>query len=79
MDFHANDVGFVPSMAGHVIENTGTDDLLFLEMFKAPHVLEVSLNEWIARMPYKMAEAHLRIPLNTIRNAPQGEYYVLPK
>ena len=79
MDFRANDVGYVPSMAGHTIENTGTEDLIFLEMFKAPRVLEVSLNEWIARMPNKMAEAHLRIPLNTIRTAPQGDFDVLPQ
>src|SRR6201993_2791351 len=35
MDFHTNDVGFVPAVAGHYIENTGDTDVLFLEMFKA--------------------------------------------
>jgi oxalate decarboxylase len=35
MDFNANDVGFVPRVAGHYIENTGNADLVFLEMFKA--------------------------------------------
>jgi oxalate decarboxylase len=28
MDFHANDVGFVPAMAGHCIENIGEEDLV---------------------------------------------------
>jgi oxalate decarboxylase len=56
MDFNANDVGFVPSMAGHYIENTGTEDLIFLEMFKSAHYADFSLNEWIARMPDKMAQ-----------------------
>ena len=56
MDFNANDVGLVPAMAGHYIENTGDEDLVFLEMFKAPRYLDISLNEWIARMPDKMAE-----------------------
>src|SRR6187402_456474 len=59
MDFKANDVGFVPSMAGHYIENTGTEDLVFLEMFKDQTYQDVSLNQWIARMPDKMAAAHL--------------------
>jgi oxalate decarboxylase len=36
VDFNANDVGFVPAMAGHYVENTGTEDLVFLEMFAAP-------------------------------------------
>src|SRR5271170_352863 len=66
MDFNANDVGYVPSMAGHCIENTGTEDLVFLEMFKADRFMDVSLNQWIARMPEKMAEAHLKISAQTI-------------
>ena len=78
MDFHQNDVGFVPPMAGHSIENTGTEDLVFLEMFKAPRYLDVSLNQWIARMPDKMAEAHLKLPARIIRNAPHDNNVVLP-
>ena len=78
-DFHANDVGFVPSMAGHYIENTGTEDVVFLEMFKAPRYQDVSLNQWIARMPDKMAAAHLKLPVSTIRRAPQGKTAILPR
>ncbi len=78
VDFNANDVGFVPTMAGHSIENTGTEDLIFLELFKAPRYLDVSLNQWIARMPDKMAQAHLKLPLSTIRRAPQTKEVVLP-
>jgi len=29
MDFNANDVGFVPAVAGHYVENTGNTDLVF--------------------------------------------------
>ena len=79
MDFNANDVGFVPAMAGHSIENTGTEDLIFLEMFKAPRYTDISLDQWIARMPDKMAEAHLKLSVATIRMAPQGDNDVLPK
>jgi oxalate decarboxylase len=78
MDFRANDVGFVPSMAGHYIENTGTEDIVFLEMFKAPRYQDISLNQWIARMPDKMAVAHLKLPLTTIRRAPQEKTPILP-
>jgi oxalate decarboxylase len=79
MDFNANDVGFVPSMAGHYIENTGTEDVVFLEMFKAHVYQDVSLNQWIARMPDKMAAAHLKLPLSAIRRAPQGKTPILPR
>ncbi len=77
MDFNANDVGYVPTMAGHSIENTGTEDLVFLEMFKTHVYTDVSLNQWIARMPDKMAQAHLKIPLATIRSAPQDKEVVM--
>ena len=79
MDFNANDIGYVPNMAGHSIENTGTEDLIFLEMFKSPRYADISLNQWIARMPDKTAEAHLKLPLSTIRSAPQGDNDVLPR
>lgn len=71
MDFNANDVGYVPSMAGHCIENTGPEDLVLLAAFKSSHYQDISLNEWIARMPDAMAAAHLKIPLAEIRSAPQ--------
>jgi oxalate decarboxylase len=79
IDFNANDVGFVPTMAGHCIENTGTEDLVFLEMFKAHKYMDISLNQWIARMPDKMAQAHLKLPISVIRRAPQTAINVLPK
>jgi oxalate decarboxylase len=78
MDFNPNDVGYVPTMAGHSIENTGTEDLVFLEMFKTSRYQDVSLNQWIARMPDKMAEAHLKLAVPTIRSAPQHKIDVLP-
>ena len=77
MDFNANDVGYVPTMAGHSIENTGTEDVVFLEMFKASRYQDVSLNQWIARMPDKMAEAHLKLSAATIRTAPQMKDVIL--
>jgi oxalate decarboxylase len=79
VDFNANDVGFVPAMAGHYIENTGDGDLIFLEMVKVPHYLDFSLNEWIARMPDRMAKAHLKLPVSVIRRAPQNKHNCLPK
>ncbi len=79
MDFHANDVGFVPLMAGHYIENTGTDDLVFLEMFKAPRFEDFSLNNWIRRVPPEIAEAHLKLTAATIAKAPSERNEILPK
>jgi oxalate decarboxylase len=79
MDFNTNDVGLVPTMAGHYVENTGTEDVIFLEMFKTNKYLDISVNEWIARMPDKMAIAHLKLPISVIRRAPQMVNNIFPK
>jgi oxalate decarboxylase len=50
MDFNANDVGYVPKVAGHYIENTGDTDLIFLEMLAAPEFQDVSLNNWLRHL-----------------------------
>ncbi len=79
VDFNAGDVGLVPNMAGHYIENTGSEDVIFLEMFKTSRYQSISVNEWIARMPDKMAQVHLKLPLSPIRRVPASQYVVLPK
>jgi oxalate decarboxylase len=59
MEFHPQDVGYVPPVAGHVIENTSTEDLIFLEMFNNPKYADVSLNQWIRRLPDHLIKEHL--------------------
>ncbi len=79
MDFNANDVGVVPLMTTHYIENTGTEDLVFLEMLRTPHFISVSMNSWIGALPDNVAVAHLKLPLSIIRSGPQTELMILPK
>jgi oxalate decarboxylase len=61
MDFSANDVGYVPSNAPHYVENTGDTDLMVLELFAADEFMDVSLNQWLRRVPSEMLKAHLNI------------------
>ena len=58
MDFKANDVGYVPKMAGHYVENTGDEDIIFLEMFASPHFQDISLSKWLRALPQNIAMAH---------------------
>jgi len=78
MDFNANDVGFVPRVAGHYIENTGNTDLVFLEMFKAPQFLDVSLNNWLRRLPPEAVTAHLNLSPDLIAKIPADKELVIP-
>lgn len=73
MDFKANDVGFVPAMAGHYVENTGDTDLVVLEMFKAHEFVDVSLNNWLRHLPPEMVTSHLGISANQITKIPAAK------
>jgi hypothetical protein len=50
-DYQAGDVGYIPFPMGHYIQNTGTDTLRFLEMFRSDRYADVSLDQWLALTP----------------------------
>ena len=80
MDFNANDVGFVPRIAGHYIENTGDTDLKVLEVFATGDFQEISLNNWIRRLPPQMVTAHLNLDADSIRKiSADAGVYILPR
>jgi oxalate decarboxylase len=58
MNFNPNDVGYVPQMAGHYIENTGNENILVLEMFADAHFADISLRQWLRALPASVAMAH---------------------
>jgi oxalate decarboxylase len=60
-DFQAGDVGYVPMSMSHFIENTGDAPLRFLELFKSPRYMDVSLAQWMALTPHELVEDHLHI------------------
>ena len=78
MDFNANDVGLVPRVAGHYIENTGDTDATFLEMFKADQFIDISLNNWLRRVPPEAVSAHLNLDQELIAKIPPEKELVIP-
>jgi oxalate decarboxylase len=77
MDFNANDVGFVPRVAAHYIENTGNTDCTFLEMFKADQFVDISVNNWIRRLPPEAVTAHMNIDKQQIAKIPSEKELVI--
>ena len=77
MDYNANDVGFVPAVAGHYVENTGETDLVFLEMFAAKEFQDFSLNNWLRHLPIEMVNAHLNLDQSTIERIPSEKLEVV--
>jgi oxalate decarboxylase len=78
-DFNAGDLAYVPRTLGHYIENTGNDDLIFLEMFKTPKYRDFSLNDWMTHMPPELIEQHLNLTRAELDAIPHANYAVLPK
>jgi oxalate decarboxylase len=70
MDFSANDVGFVSAMAGHCVQNTGGEDLVFLELFVAPEFQDISLNKWLRALPQQAAMAHTNLKKEDLERIP---------
>ena len=78
MDFQEGDIGYVKQTLPHYIENTGTEDLIFLEMFKSTQYQDVSLNQWLTHLPPGLVQAHLNIDLATINAIPHSEEVIVP-
>jgi len=65
-DYQAGDVGYVPFAMGHYVENTGDEQLRFLEMFRSDHFADISLNQWMALTPPELVRAHLNLDEKTV-------------
>ncbi|HEX4000103.1 MAG TPA: cupin domain-containing protein [Pirellulales bacterium] len=77
-DFGPSDVGYVPRTLGHYIENTGTTDLIFLELFKAQRYQDFSLSDWITHTPPELILDHLPIDQKTLDGIPRSDFAVVP-
>jgi oxalate decarboxylase len=78
MDFLAGDVGYVEKTLPHYIENTGDDDLRFLEVFRSNRFEDLSLSEWLTHTPAELVMAHLNISKKTYDQIPREKLVVLP-
>jgi oxalate decarboxylase len=65
-DYQAGDVGYVPFAMGHYVQNTGSDTLRFLEMFRSDRFVDVSLRQWMALTPAALVGAHVNLDRLTL-------------
>lgn len=69
----AGDVGYVPFAQGHYVQNTGTETLWFLEMFKSDRFADVSLNQWMALTPHEAGQQQSACRAGADERPAQGE------
>lgn len=66
-NYQAGDVGVVPIVAGHYIQNIGDEPVRFIEVFKRPDAYpisrysDISLNAWLASTPTQIVADHLNL------------------
>jgi oxalate decarboxylase len=65
-NYQAGDVGYVPFAMAHYVQNLGNEPLLYLEMFRSPRFVDVSLNQWMALTPPELVQAHLNLDGQTM-------------
>jgi oxalate decarboxylase len=79
MDFQEGDVGYIERSMPHYIENTGDEDLVFLEVFPTPHYEDISLAEWLAHTPSRLVDQHIATGEEFLRKINKKEMVITPE
>jgi oxalate decarboxylase len=79
MDFETGDVGYVQKTLPHYVENTGTTDLKFLEMFKSNSYQDLALSKWLSHTPPELVAAHLNLDKATLDAIPREKTVIMPE
>ncbi len=77
-DFEEGDVGYINMSMPHYIENTGTEDLLFLEVFPIGTYQDISVAEWLAHTPAKIVEDTLKTGEGFVNGIAKAKAMVVP-
>lgn len=67
-DFSARDTAVFPDNSGHYVINTSNNtDLVWIEIFKADRVADISLTQWLALTPAPAVSQVLNISVDAVR------------
>jgi len=77
-DFRAGDVGVLRKNLGHYVENTGSDVMQFVGVFRAPRYEEVSLAEWLGHVPPELVMQHFNLTREDLEKLPREARGVVP-
>lgn len=78
MDFQEGDVGYILKSNPHYIENTGTTDLVFLEIFRSERYEDISLAQWMAHTPELLMNQHLGVGAAMLESIPKEKAVIDP-
>jgi oxalate decarboxylase len=78
-NFKPGDIGYVKKSLGHYIRNTGTADLVFLEIFRSDRFEDVSLSDWLTHTPRALVAQHLNMDPAIIAQFPSNKPEIMPE
>lgn len=76
-DYGPGDVGYIPMTSSHYIENTGSEDVVLLEMLKAPQFTDISVAQWLGLTPKQVVKDTLNLPDEVLNNLPKYKPYLI--
>ncbi|SMY24007.1 unnamed protein product [Zymoseptoria tritici ST99CH_1A5] len=77
-DFSAGDTAVFPDNSGHYVENTSqTEDLVWIEVFKADRVADISLTQWLALTPAPYVAQVLNVSVATVKKLKKEKQLIL--
>ncbi|KAH8151145.1 uncharacterized protein LAJ45_04847 [Morchella importuna] len=76
-DYAAGDVGYILVDQGHYIENIGDEDVVLLEVLKAPQFEDVSLGQWMALTPPQVVKDTLHLDNDVLSGLSREKQYVV--
>ncbi len=78
MDFTTGDVGYIEYSRPHYIENTGDEELVFLEVFPISTYQDISATTWLAHTPSRLVDEHLHTGEEFLRGLAKKEVVMVP-
>ena len=76
-DFYAGDTAVFPDNSGHYVENTGDDELVWIEIYKSDRVVDISLTQWLALTPPGIVASTLKIPIEVARTLKKEKQVII--
>ena len=77
-DFQAGDVGYVEISRPHYIENTGAEEMVFLEVFPSAKYQDISAGQWLAHTPMRLVDEHLHTGEAFLKGLPKKQATIVP-
>ncbi|KAG0126861.1 RmlC-like cupin domain-containing protein [Tuber indicum] len=76
-DFRTGDVGYIPKSQTHYIENTGTEDVIVLEVLQAKRFTDFSVGQWLALTPPQVVQDTLHLSDESISQLSKDKPFIV--